>query len=430
MSGAATARALPATWIGSRLPAVLADEPLEAVTAQAAGLLDPVFLAEAGWDPVARVLSLPAGHRLMGRTLCRVDGCVATAHGTKLGGLCWHCFARLTRSGMSAQEVIDTEQLPALPQRWSGCAVPGCLRMSPGGRVGQRTGLCQAHSRRFRRTAGMTLERFLADPHVRALPALGPCNVAACARRAESEHGYCPTHYVRWRTAVTTDPATGERAWRLTQPAVSEGGQVSLRGLAPLVVVQVLLGVQQRVRGGAKLTDVNLRAVCDTLRREQATSIEVLPVERVPGKPSRSLLNAMLRDVRRALADPACEQTKDVWDLGIFGHPGRLSFTGLSQVWLREAAKRWAAAELPRHRGGGASRVQQTINALARLSDSLAVRPDRGDLPVALGRSDIENLLNRAYTEPGSLAIVGPDGIPTFVQEPGITVLTGLEARF
>ena len=44
------------------------------------------------------------------------------------------------------------------------------------------------------------------------LPALGPCEVAACTRRAESEAGYCPTHYVRWRTAVTADPrgSTGD----------------------------------------------------------------------------------------------------------------------------------------------------------------------------------------------------------------------------
>ena len=191
---------------------------LEGPAAGLAGMLDGAFLAGAGWDPVTRVLSLPAGHRLLGRTLCRVDGCAATAHGTKTGGLCWRCFARLTRAGVSAGEIISSPQLPPLPDRPAGCAVPGCLRMSPGGRQGQRTGLCQAHSRRFRRVAGMTMERFLADPRVRPLPALGPCNVAACARRAESEHGYCPTHYVRWRQAVTAG-ARDRRAALAADPA-------------------------------------------------------------------------------------------------------------------------------------------------------------------------------------------------------------------
>ena len=400
MTGAATARVLPTTTGPREFPAVLAGVTLEDLAARVARTLDPALLAEAGWNPTSRVLSLPAEHPLLGRTLCRVDGCPATAHGTKIGGLCWQCFARLRRSGMSVRDVIAAAELPPLPDRPVGCAVPGCQRMSPGGRQGQRTGLCQAHSRRFRRRAGMTMQRFLADPWVRPLPALGPCNVTACARRAESEHGYCPTHYVRWRNTVTADPAVDEQHWRLTQPAVAEGGQVSLRGLAPLVVVQVLFGVQHRVRGGAKLTDVNLRAVGDTLRREQVDSIEACEADRVPGKPARSLLRAMVRDVRRALADPRSEQTKEVWDLGVFGYPGRLSFTGIAQPWLRQAAKRWAAEEIPRHRGNGVSNVRQKVNALARLSECLRSRDDRGDRPAALGRPDIENFLNRlAYLE-------------------------------
>ncbi|MGH8918250.1 MAG: transposase, partial [Actinomycetes bacterium] len=246
----------------------------------------------------------------------------------------------------------------------------------------------------------MSMTQFLADPTVRPLPALGPCRVASCARRAESEHGYCPTHYVRWRNTVTADPGIDQRHWQQTQPAVSEGGQVSLRGLPPLVVVEVLFGAQRRVHGGAKLTDVNLRAVCDTLRREQVASIGACEDDRVPGKPARSLLRALIRDVRRALADPGSEQAKDIWDLAVFGHPGGLSFTGIAQSWLRHAAKRWAAEQLPRHRGAGASNVRQKINAVARLSESLRSRPDHGDLPAALSRPDMENFLNRlAYLE-------------------------------
>ena len=397
---AALLAAGPGAESGWEFPLVLNAAVLTGPAAQLAGLLDPAFLAEAGWDPTVRVLSLPAQHPLLGRTLCRVEGCAATAHGTKTGGLCWRCYARLTGAGMTVEEIITTGELPALAARPVGCLVPGCQRMSPGGRSRQRTGLCSAHSRRFRRAPAISIEQFLADPKLRPLPALGPCTVAACARRAESEHGYCPTHYVRWRNTVTTDPATDQRHWERTQPAVSAGGQVSLRGLAPLVVLEVLCGLQQRTRGGAKLTDANLRAVGDTLRRAQSTSIGACEVDRVPGKPARSLLRALVREVGRALADPDSEQAKDVWDLGVFGHPGRLAFTGIAQPWLRQAAQRWAAEELPRHRGGGASNVRQKINALGRLSESLRPRPDRGLVPAALGRPDIENFLNRlAYLE-------------------------------
>ena len=157
----------------------------------------------------------------------------------------------------------------------------------------------------------------------------------------------------------------------------------------------MLFGIWQRTCGGAKITDTDLRVACHALRRQQITSIQKCDTGLVPGKPVRSLLNAFTRHVRRALADPASEQVSDTWDLAVFGHPGRLAFTGITQEWLRQAAKRWAAEDLPRHRGNGAANVQAKISALARLSESLRSRPDHGDLPPALGRADIENFLNR-----------------------------------
>src|SRR5262245_21297644 len=79
-----------------------------------------------------------------------------------------------------------------------------------------------------------------------------------------------------------------------------------------------------------------------------------------------------------ALADPAAEQGKYVWDLAVFGHPGNLSFTKITKSWLAQAAKRWAAEQLPRHRGSGAARVQTKLNNLGLLSQHLHRRPDHG----------------------------------------------------
>ena len=42
----------------------------------------------------------------------------------------------------------------------------------------------------------------------------------------------------------------------------------------------------------------------------------------------------------------------------------------------------------------------------------------------------VENLLNRDYTEHGSLVILNPQGVPTFVKEPGTSFLAGVDARF
>jgi integrase len=160
-------------------------------------------------------------------------------------------------------------------------------------------------------------------------------------------------------------------------------------------VAELLFGLWRRTLGGAKINDVTLRAIGDALRRQQVASIQASNVDEVPGKPARSVLRSFIRDVRRALADPDSEQAKDVWDLAIFGHSGRLTFTGITQPWLAQAAKRWAAEELPRHRGQGVSNVREKINALAQLSDSLRSRSDRGLIPAALGRSDIQGFLNR-----------------------------------
>ncbi len=375
---------------------VLAGVKLAGPAVELAGRLDPGFLTDAGWDPVSRVLSPPAEHPLLGRAVCRVGGCTSTAHGSRVGGVCSSCRARLTAQGLSGPEIASLD-LPPLPDRPPGCAVTGCLRMPPS----PRAPLCVSHSRQFRRRPpGTTVEQFAADPRIGPLPMLGPCQVAACDRRTEWGQNYCPSHYQRWRSAVSADPDTDRRHWQATQSAVAEGGQISLRGLPPLVVTEVLFGAQQHVRGGGKIYDATLRAMCDTLRREQAPTVTTCPVESVPGKPARALLTAMARDVRRALTDPARERAGDDWDLAVFGHRGRLSFTGISQPWLARAAKAWAGEELPRHRGGGATKVREKVNALARLSESLRARDDHGLSPDRLGRKDIEAFLNRlAYLE-------------------------------
>ena len=397
MTGAALTLAVPArededlTEYGHVLEGVRLSGP----AAWLAAVLDPAFLAEAGWDPGDRVFDLPAGHRLLGRRVCRAGGCPAKPL-SRLPGVCYSCFSRLTGMGLSREEIAQGD-LPPLPAPVTACAVPGC-RCVP--TVSQAI-LCEPHARQFRgRVRKQTLEQFLTDRRVRALPPRPPCSVAACVRATDGARGYCNTHYQRWRTAAMASPGLDERWWQAREPAVAEPGLVSLRGLPPLVVTEVLAGVWQRTCGGAKTTDVDLRAVCDTLRRHQFTTIGQCQAGHVPSRPVRSLLNALARHVRRALAGPGTEHAKDVWDLAVFGHRGNLSFLPVTQPWLRLAAKRWAGEELPRHRGGGASRVRDKINALGRLSESLRVRADHGLIPAALGREDIENFLNRlAYLE-------------------------------
>lgn len=220
------------------------------------------------------------------------------------------------------------------------------------------------------------------------------CQVEACGRDRGNRR-YCRAHDERLRDRRRTDPDFDERRWRRTEPGTEAAGQVSLHGIPGLVVVQVLYGLQQRTREGAITDAARLRQIAGELRRCPPVSLEHAAVG--GGGEQHKVLRCFVRHLGRALLDPETERVKDVWDLAAFGLRGHLTFTRISQGWLREAAQRWAADDLPRRRGKDtAGPVRQYLVSLAALSESLrATRPDRGEHPAVLGRSDIENFLHR-----------------------------------
>ncbi|HLQ57068.1 MAG TPA: site-specific integrase [Streptosporangiaceae bacterium] len=236
-------------------------------------------------------------------------------------------------------------------------------------------------------------------------PVLGPgkCAAVACLRAGGRREAYCRVHAARWDAARQADPLLDERRWRQVAEPLPVLGQVNLRGLAPLAVAEVLYGLQQRAAGQCTSYCRFLRRLARELRQSGVPSLADLPVQDEPVR--RSLVNSLLAHLGRAFADPRTEVTKDRWDLTVLGHHGWLAFTAISQPWLREAAKSWAAHDLPRRRGKQAgARLHEIVGALARLSSTLrASRADHGEDPAALGRADIEAFLHR-------LAFLAADG--------------------
>jgi len=120
---------------------------------------------------------------------------------------------------------------------------------------------------------------FLTHPAAVPLAALDWCRVAACPRQRRHPDGvYCQAHQQRlraaWRAAKARGLALDQAWWQQTQPAIGVGGQISLGGLGPLVVAQVLVGLQQRCRiDQVKTKEADLRAVCTALRAQQVASI-------------------------------------------------------------------------------------------------------------------------------------------------------------
>lgn len=364
--------------------------------ARLAALIDPAFLVEVGWDSSLLVLRLPSEHRLLGRPICRAAGCEVTAPDRT--HICAGCRHRLADAGISAENIV---LLPARerPNRDIGtCQVSGCARQWVTG----PEGLCRQHVDQ-RHALRLPLAAFLDDPRALPFAASGPCLVAACSRQRRHPSGqYCDMHQLRLRKALGANPYLDVVLWGRTEPAVAVGGQISLRGFAPLVVVQVLFGLQQRCRlEGVHTKEADFRVVTDDFRRQQIRSVADYRLRRRRNLSFAGLVNFLAAYSRRALTSPEAEAETDEWDLAIFGQSGTISFVGISQPWLRESAKRWAIDDLPKRRVRIGRRTSVGLNmrhhvgSLVRLSQSLRLRPDEGVVPAALGRTDVVSFLNR-----------------------------------
>jgi integrase len=182
----------------------------------------------------------------------------------------------------------------------------------------------------------------------------------------------------------------------VVQSPSTRPGEISLRGLPPLVVAQLLLGIQERTRTGRKHFEEHMRYVVNGIRAQQVASITDVDPSVFRAKTQRSLFRSIMDHLRRHFVDVETEKGKDIWDLTAFGGNGRAWFTAISQRWLREAAKRWAVDDLPRRRGAKiGDELRHRIRCLARLSQSLRLRADQGEVPASLGRADVDNFLNR-----------------------------------
>ena len=224
--------------------------------------------------------------------------------------------------------------------------------------------------------------------------------MAACPQeRRGGRVAYCESHQARWTRDQRADPGLDEARWRAITAPIVVTGQVSLAGMPPLITAQVLYGLQQRTRPGAHTRHDVLRAVVEHLRRARADTVDTPPSDPHPGWARRSRRCWARWPAMPASPSPTRRrnESKDVWELAVFGLGGRLSFTGICQPWLREAAKRWAADELPRRRGAApAACCAPWSAAWPNCRSSLrANRADHGADPAALRRSDIESFLHR-----------------------------------
>jgi integrase len=366
------------------------------ITAELWQVIQPEFASLMSWQPAAGVLRFPRSHPLLGVRVCAVVGCEEMR--SKTTGLCPTCDARWQQADQPPLEKFIAVPRVYLRSNESGpCSVPECALPWKG----WKSKLCNSHYLQQRQTIRLPLEQFVRHPDVVPLPGYGPCPVVACSRDREGAGTYCGRHRDRWRRYRTQHPDADELRWRHTEPAAVERDQVSLRGLAPRLVAEVIYALQERTRQGIQTRSHHLRPVCTAALACHAGSLQAIPVAELASVPA-GLHKSMVTLARRQQLNPDTERVKDEWDVTAFGHSGTLKFTELSQPWLREATKRWAHDDLPRRRGTDVTRVVQTqINSLVLLSDSLRLqRDDHGDRLTALSRTDITAFCNRmAYLQ-------------------------------
>ena len=176
---------------------------------------------------------------------------------------------------------------------------------------------------------------------------------------------------------------------------MAEPGQVNLRALPVLVVVEVLFGVQQRVRGGAKITEAQLRVPATDCAAD-------MPPRSPPIGP-------------RSPATSPCARCAPPWP-DTSGGPWQTpaaSTSRTSGIWRssvtagrcrspQSASRGWSgpsnggrpnSCPVTEAAAPPGSAARSTGSGCCRSSS--AARLDRGLIASALGRSDIEDFLNR-----------------------------------
>jgi len=302
------------------------------------------------WDRERQLILPSPGGKLTRVLRCTVADCPSDRHGSSL--LCHFHVRQFQSSTISdVRDWLEGGEPAAFERRRCSdrrCAVGGldgvgCPRPAEG-----PWRVCDAHANAWarRRARGVAFEEFLA--HARPLPDLGSCAAACCYLGAAHSHsGLCEIHYQAWRReGRPTGPAFTGWAARVRQPTNSR--VLSLRGLPELVRVELLYAIGCRAEDQVSVVAGGMRPWIDQLRASgvgSVTEFDLRILDDLGDAHQVRFARYSVDRVQLAYADPEAERHRDVWDLRLFGLPGRrrLDFTAIRQPWLREATKAWTA---------------------------------------------------------------------------------------
>jgi integrase len=375
-----------------------ANEPVDWRIKRLASLMGEDWLA-GEWDPEAQLILPVPGGRLHGIRHCVVINCPSDGHWNH--SLCVRHRRQFEASGNDDLEAWLASGEPDVFIRRRGTDQPCVVTADDGLRCPRpaegRWQLCPSHVLKWwkRRRKEDSFEQFLslAQP----LPDLGECAAASCYRAAAyPATRLCLPHAQIWRADGRPGRAAfADWAARVRQPVNSR--VLSLRGLPELVRLELAYAIGCRAAEQVTVITGGMRPWIDQLRAlgvRSVTEFDLGLLEGIGDKAHVRFARFSVDVVGLAYADPELERTKDIWDLRLFGRPGRkrLDFRAIRQGWLRESAKAWAAATIGRV---GDTVMAHRVGSLSVFSAVLASGPGGGKDPACLTRSDIERFLTR-----------------------------------
>ncbi|MFI1169215.1 tyrosine-type recombinase/integrase [Streptomyces sp. NPDC020801] len=374
----------------------------DAITRRLRARLDTDFLEKIGWIEQKLIWRPPREDPLVGYEVCRLTGCNTVIGHRKQW--CHACTKNWKKSGLTEEEFQAGHRRSAVVWDETICALAQCERPAKNGALK----VCTAHLWHYR-NSGQSLEEFAARTDLKSYPHPGFCRVALCDWRqcTTRGQGLCHPHAKRLQLLRAKDPDLDVEHWLKTTPARRDARRVDLRGLAPRIVAEILIGLQERYRDGNITEMPRLRLLCKHARIQQAASLDGITI---PSRNIDTLRSTIVKAARLAVSDPESERHKDVWHMAVFGlDNSTIDFTAITQPWLRDVVKYWVSEEMPRRRGDAIGSVLKGyVVSMIRLSESLRLhRPDdHGDLPARLGRDDAVSFLNRlAYlTNTGAIS--------------------------
>jgi integrase len=307
-----------------------------------AGLLEKL-LAAVRPEFRADVLVFDPADPVFGGDLCAVAGCARTA---RYGRLCYGHHQRWAAAGRP-------DQFPVSGDRpWHGhgpllsCRVPGC-----GFGVMARQ-LCPGHAHAWRRAGSPDVDAWLAaiEPAVRPRDN-ADCRIGYCDLWAHPGAVLCYAHRRRWKQRG--HPDLGEFARACETPA-GERERADLRPLPRQLRLELQYALQCRHDDNMiKTRPPVIRSVARRLAGSGVTSLLARDEQEwrtwcAPGNhpPATGLLIYAHRKAATLAEGQGWENEypRDIWRLrrlGIDSAHATLQFSGISQPWLKDLAKRW-----------------------------------------------------------------------------------------